>query len=264
MNESSIEDILTRYSLFMRNKIMDSSLRTYVHELKKYLKSMDGNSLNGKHAQAYIDKQIHDGVAPSSINLRANVIMSYFKWNGKAVELDRPDVMTKRPEYLKKEEVLKTIDSCQTVLEKTLIIMLYDTAVRVSELLNLKLNNIDWSMKTILVTRKGGRQTEVNVSDKAIDQLRRWLSLRSSGSDEVFPSLKYGDAWRIIRDIGKRAEISNVHPHIFRHSRAIHMLRDGVPINVVSQHLGHKSIKTTIDVYGQFDVQDIREQLSTW
>ena len=255
---------LQQYADHMKGKISDSSLGIYIFGLRKYLASADGNVLSPDFAQRYVDSLEKLGKSPSTISVRAHAIMSYLRWNKVIVRLDSPTILVKKPEYLKLPEIERAIVFCRTQLERTLVIVLFDTAVRISELLGLRLSDIDWENKIITVIRKGHRVTEVNVSDKAMVELKKWLGIRRGESDRVFLDISYYDAWTIIKNIGKRAGISNMHPHIFRHSRAIQMLRAGVPINIVSQHLGHKSIKTTIDIYGNFTTPDVREQLAPW
>ncbi|KKK84212.1 hypothetical protein LCGC14_2785600, partial [marine sediment metagenome] len=150
-----------------------------------------------------------------------------------------------------------------TVLEETLIIVLFDTAVRISELLGTELSDINWTDKFISVIRKGGRREEVNISDKALEALSNWLDVRESDSKMVFMDLSYYNAWSILRAVGKRAGIK-VHPHIFRHSRAIHMLMNGAELHTVKEHLGHANIATTINIYGRFKAVHLKELVPAW
>jgi integrase len=255
---------LEQYMDYMQGRVSDSTLLQYAYDLKRYFRQTDGNSMTPEFAQRYVDGLTKEGKAPSTVSSRAHAIMSFFRWKKMDVRLDCPSIHVKMPSYLKPREIQVVIKACTTQLEVTLVVMLYDTAVRISELLNLLLEDVDWDNKTITVVRKGGRQTEVNVSDKALVELKRWLAVRKGSSEKVFLDLDYYTAWGIIKRIGKRAGIDTIHPHIFRHSRAIQMLRAGTPMNVVSQHLGHKSIKTTIDIYGQFMTPDLREQIAPW
>lgn len=254
---------LSQFTQDMQGKVSDSTLRVYGHALRQFFSKIDGSALTPALAQSYIDALTKSGKSPSTVGLRAYAIMSFFRWKKMEVHLDCPPIAVKKPEYLKRPEINKAISACRAQLEKTIIYMLYDTAIRISELLNLTIDNIDWDYKIITVIRKGGRETEVNVSDKALRELKAWLDIRQSSSSRVFLDLDYYTAWGIVKNIGKRAGLK-LHPHIFRHSRAIQLLRDGVPINVVSQHLGHKSIRTTIDIYGQFMTLDLKEQLAPW
>lgn len=260
---SSIKE-LSQFTEYMQGRVSDSTLRVYVHALKLFFTSMDGSILTPELAQGYVDSLTKLGKSPSTVGLRAHAIMSFFKWKKMDVHLDCPSIKTRKPEYLKVHEVYKAIKACRTQLERTIVVMLFDTAVRISELLNLTIDDIDWQNKTISVVVKGGREAEINVSDKALKELKDWLSVRQGTSKRVFLDLDYYTAWRIVKNIGKRAGITNIHPHIFRHSRAISMLKSGVQPYIVQQHLVHKSIATTLDIYGAFLAADLREEIPKW
>lgn len=255
---------LSQFVTYMQSRVGESTLHMYVHALNHFLASINGSALTPELAQEYLDSLTKSGKSPSTVGLRAHAIMNYFKYKKMDVHLDCPSIRVKRPEYLKPPEVSRVIKACRTQLEKTIVVMLYDTAVRISELLNLTVDDIDWQNKTITVVRKGGRVTEVNVSDKALEELKNWLSARQGASKRVFLDLDYYTVWGIVKDVGKRAGFPNVHPHIFRHSRAINMLKSGAKPYVVQQHLAHVSITTTMNIYGMFLASDLREEIPEW
>jgi len=259
---SSKQDI-KQFAEDLQGKVSDSTLRMYVYSLNIFFDGLNGNMITPEIAQAYLDALTRSGKSPSTVSLRAHAIMRFFKWKKMNVHLECPPIRMKKPEYLKPDEVSRVIMACQTNLEKTIVVMLYDTAVRISELLNLTVNDIDWYHKTITVVRKGGWSQEVNVSALAMDEVRKWLSIRQSKSEKVFLDLDYYAAWSMIKKIGKRAGVP-IHPHIFRHSRAISMLKSGAKPYVVKQHLGHRSISTTLDIYGAFMAADLREEIPEW
>ncbi len=256
--------ILSQYSEYMHGRVRDSTLQAYIYSIRQLLLSMNGSSLTPEFAQKYVDSLAKTDLSPNTIALRAHAIMSFFRWKNVKVQLDLPSITYKKPEYLKIEQIEEAIGACRTQLEKTIIVMLYDTAVRISELLNLEVDNIDWESKTITVIRKGGRETDVNVSDKALKELKAWMNMRQSNSKKVFLDLDYYTTWSMVKDIGRKVGIPNMHPHIFRHSRAIHLLKAGVKPFVVQQHLGHKSISTTLDIYGMFLAADLRGEIPEW
>lgn len=260
---NNIKD-LDQFAVYMSSRVSPATLRIYLAALKQFSAGMDGHVLTPELAQDYLDSLTKSGKSPSTVGLRAHAIMGYFKYKKMDVHLDCPSVKVKKPEYLKPPEVGKVIRACRTQLERTVVVMLYDTAVRISELLSLITDNIDWQAKTINVVRKGGRETEVNVSDKALKELRKWLSARRSTSKRVFLDLDYYTIWGVIKKIGERAGFSNIHPHIFRHSRAINMLKSGAKPYVVQQHLAHASITTTMNIYGMFMASDLREDIPEW
>ena len=254
---------LAKFEEYLINRVSPNTVRVYVYALECWFRSLNGNKPSQESAQAYIDKLSRAGKSASTANLRALAIMRYFRWKGKPITLDCPTVRIGEIKYLVLEQVEKLLAVSSTVLEEALITILFDTAIRISELLNLELDDVDWSNKLISVVRKGGRREEVNISDKALETLNTWLDARESESKKVFMDLAYYDAWEIIRNNGKRAGIK-VTPHIFRHSRAIHMLMNGADIRTVKDHLGHKNIATTINIYGRFMAIHLKELVPTW
>jgi len=104
---------------------------------------------------------------------------------------------------------------------------------------------------------------EVNISSKGLAALEEWLDARNSRSKKVFMGLSYYDAWVMIKAVGRRAGIP-LHPHIFRHSRAVQMLMNGAELHTVQQHLGHKSITTTANLYGRFKAVHLKELVPAW
>lgn len=263
MDSAKKAQTLSEYREYIAGRVSPLTAKVYVEAVSALFKHMNGDLLTPKLAQGYIDTITKSGLSPSTVNLRANAIMSLFRWKGVKLHLDCPSVKIKPPEYLKAPELEKVIASCQTQLEKTLVVVLYDSAVRISELLNIDIDAIEWKLKTITVKRKGGRIQDVNVTDKGMLELKNWMKTRRTSSSRVFGDLTYYHTWIILKDVGKRAGVK-VHPHIFRHSRAIAMLKAGVKPYIVQQHLGHKSITTTMDIYGMFMAQDLRAEIPEW
>jgi len=242
------------------------TVRVYTHAVTHYLASLDGNVQSRRTAQTYLDSLTANGKSPSTVALRAHAITAWFAYKGESVSLNSPTIRLGEPKYLVYDDVLRLLANCETLLEKVLITMLFDTAVRISELLNLETRLIDHENNTITVVRKGGRRSEINMSNKAVVVLDEWLArLQASNirSDRVFPGVSYWMAWFTVKRAGMRCGLT-VTPHVLRHSRAIQMLKSGAHLYVVSQHLGHKSISTTADIYGQFAAADLRPLIPKW
>jgi len=231
----------------------------------KYVRQSTNNGhFNESTAQEYLNALVKAGKAPSTVSVSGHAIRKYLKWKGyDNVKLDMPSIRFREPRYVAINDVEKILSACRTPLETVLITLLFDTGARVSEILNLTLDDIDWSTGIITVTRKGGRRDDVNINDKSVEVLREWLKSRKFSSKRVFGDLDYYTTWRLVKTIGKRVGI-NLYPHIFRHSRAVHLLKNKTPINVVSQHLGHRNIGTTINIYGRFTAIDLKEHLAEW
>ena len=253
---------LALFESYLLDHVSPGTTRVYMDALRHWFASLNGTGASPKAAQAYIDTMAKRKSA-STVSLRAHAIMRYLRWKNIQVRLDCPTIRMGEPEYLTMPQIDKVLAACTTVLEQTLVTVLFDSAVRISELLNIGLDNIDWEDGFISVMRKGGRKEEVNISTKALTALEEWLDARSSKSKKVFMGLSYYDAWIMIKAVGKRAGIP-LHPHALRHSRAIMMLKSGTPPHIVQRHLGHASIATTMNIYGRLRAVDIKESIPTW
>lgn len=258
---------LEQFSSYLEKRLGEKSVKMYVYALGRWFNTMNGAVLVPQAAQEYIDS-LGERLAPSTVGWHAHAIMRYFRWKGIHVKLDCPTVRLKEPEYLSVDDVKRVINSCRTLLEMVLVVVLFDTAVRISELLNLKMHDIDWDSGFLTVRRKGGRVNLVNISPKALTVLMEWVNKRivkpnDPAGEYVLLGLGYQDAWRMIRKVGVRAKI-NVHPHVFRHSRAIQLLMEDVELNVVKDHLGHVNIATTANIYGRLKAVDVKKKLKDW
>ena len=260
------QNILREFTTYLDARCRPGTSKVYTHALGLWFAYLNDNEPSQQSAQSYINHLLKQKLSPSTINLRGNAIRRWFKSKGMKVELDFPtSIQYKEPEYLEIEEVEKLITVCKTPLERTLVMVLFDTAVRISELLNLRVKDIDWRRKLISVTRKGGHQEWVNIGDKGLQALRFWLDNRGFDTEKVFGGLDYYSAWQLTKNLGKRSGVKvNIHPHIFRHSRAIFMRMNGAELADVQQHLGHKSITTTANIYGRFKAVDLKNRIPKW
>ena len=254
---------LRKFETYLKGRARPGTVRVYIYALRAFLSGMNGNKPSRDTAQTYIDNLTIAGKSASTVSTRAHAIMRWFKWRETRIYLDCPTIRVGEPKYLTMPQFAKVLAGCTTALEKVLVTVLFDTAVRVSELLNLTTDDINRDVKLISVVRKGGRREEVNISDKALKELDAWLEMRKSSSKRVFLDYTYYDAWSVIRNIGKRVGM-DLHPHLFRHSRAIQMIMSGASLHIVQTHLGHRSITTTVDIYGRFRAVDIKENIPGW
>lgn len=259
---SSLQD----FESYLKVRCRPGTAKVYMHALRLWFLYLNGGQPSKKTAQSYIELLIEKKLSSSTVNLRAHAIRRWFKWRGKSIELDYPtSSYYKEPEYLEIDEVEKVIAACRTPLERALVILLFDTGVRISELLGIDVDDVDWKRKLICVVRKGGGESFVNVSDKGLQALKQWLDSRQFNTQKVFGSIEYYPTWRLLKSIGKRSGLdANVHPHIFRHSRAIFMLMNDAELYDVQQHLGHKSITTTANIYGKFKAVHLKGRIPSW
>jgi site-specific recombinase XerD len=167
--------------------------------------------------------------------------------------------------------ILKTPDTTTRIgrRNRALLILMYDSAARVQEIANLRVVDIDLGSKpTAFLQGKGGCARRVPLQEKTATILRSYLlefhGKSPAGDRPLFPVVREGVLKRMTEDnvrklvtsYGKLAASkcpsvpNRVHPHMFRHSRAMHLYQHGAPLELISQWLGHKQLSTTM-IYAQ-------------
>ena len=157
--------------------------------------------------------------------------------------------------------------------DKAMFELLYSSGLRVSELVGLKLNNIDYEENLIRCIGKGNKERIVPVGDTAIHYLKTYIktarfymqNIKGSKSTDFCFLNKNGSNltrqgfWKILKKYEKEFNISKrIYPHLFRHSYATHMLERGADLRVVQELLGHSSISTT-EIYTNINKKFIKD-----
>lgn len=157
-------------------------------------------------------------------------------------------------DYLTEEEFKKLLDEIDTSTKKgrrnlVVIVLLYDTAARASEIINLKIENINFEEKYVILDGKGKKERIVPIMNKTIELLKTFLKENNVKNGYLFQN-KNGNSMssHFIEDLMYKYTSKfnkNVTPHTLRHTRAIHLLSAGVPLIYLRDLLGHESITTT-------------------
>ena len=194
-------------------------------------------------------------------NIRRN-LSSFFSW------LEAEDYIIKSPirrihkirtgskvkETLSEECIEKLRDSCLHIRDLAMIDLLYSTGIRVGELVNLNIGDINFEERECIVYGKGNKQRKVYFDAKAKVHLKRYLEQRKDYSealfvtlDSPFERLKISGVEIRLRKLGRLALLDQrVHPHKFRRSMATRAIDKGMPIEQVQKLLGHQQIDTTM------------------
>jgi len=178
------------------------------------------------------------------------------------------------PVYVKEDDAARLISSLDTATEdwKTLnasmlIGIFYATGMRLSELLNLKEQQIDFARKQIKVLGKGNKERIIPVSADLLDQIKEYQEQKAKNSLEnnvllvtekgrkLYP--KY--AWLLVNDyLGRTSTLDKKSPHVLRHSFATHLMNNGADLNAVKELLGHSSLAAT-QVYTHNTIGKLKE-----
>lgn len=151
------------------------------------------------------------------------------------------------------EEREKMFRSCTNLRDKAMLEFLYSTAVRVSELSRLNIEDIRFASKELIVFGKGSKERRVYLNDRASMYIKEYLSSRNDDNPALFVGLSKphnrmtkAGIEDVIRRIGRRASVKNAHPHRFRRTAATNALNRGMPVQEVAELLGHAKLETTM------------------
>ncbi len=253
--------------MFLVSKMVEGksskTVEQYSYELKQLLGYLnkDVANITDDEVFGYIAKyKSVRKVSNQTLENKRLVYSSFFSWlhnRGKIVKNPMLSISTIKCEQRIKqpfsdEERQRIFDACLDNREKALVEFLYSTCVRVGELVQLNKNDIDFREKELIVYGKGNKERTVYLNAKASMYLKRYLDLRGDNSDALFASQRIpndritkGAVEAILKRIGKRAGVENVHPHRFRRTGATNALNKGMSLQEVSIMLGHVKLDTT-------------------
>ena len=193
-------------------------------------------------------------------NVRRN-ISSFFSW------LEEEDYILKSPmrriHKIKTKTVVKSVisdegieklrDNCNEKRDLAIIDLLYSTGIRVGELVNLNIDDIDLEGRECIVYGKGDKERRVYFDAKAKLHLQNYIESRVDNNPALFVTLdapydriKISGVEIRIRELGRKLDIEKIHPHKFRRTMATRAIDKGMPIEQVQKILGHSQIDTTM------------------
>ena len=193
-------------------------------------------------------------------NIRRNV-SSFFSW------LEEEDYILKSPmrriHKIKTKKVVKGIisdesiekmrDQCTEIRDLAMIDLLYSTGIRVGELVNLNIENVDLEQRECVVYGKGDKERKVYFDARTKLHLQLYLQSRSDDNRALFVTLdkpharlKISGVEIRLRKLGRKLNMERIHPHKFRRTMATRAIDKGMPIEQVQKLLGHQQIDTTM------------------
>ncbi|MDB4849277.1 site-specific tyrosine recombinase XerD [Gammaproteobacteria bacterium] len=272
-------------SLYIEKGLSNNTVSSYRNDIKSFLLWIDKNSfnplsINDSDANNYISKLFRDGLKSSSVNRKISSIKSFYTFlQKKKIIMKSPIadiVMPKQEKYLpismSEEEVERLLNSPDLNIEierrdKAIIELLYATGMRISELTNLKLTDIDINRSVLKVFGKGSKERLVPFGEKAAESISLYLKDRKDlKSKEIFLSnrgtkISRGAFWQRIKIYIKRENLKiSISPHTLRHAFATHLLNRGADLRSVQILLGHSDLSTT-QIYTHIAKQRLGEIL---
>ena len=251
------------------------TIKGYNDEINKFMIYCNEHNLNYKKLSnddireylKYLDTLKY---RKTSISRNLSSLRTFYKYlvnesivdNNPFKNISNPKKDKKLPNFLNYEEIMQIFDTIDTstplgLRNRCVVEVLYDTGVRVSELVNIKIKDIDFSEKTISIVGKGSKQRIVYFGDYLYDVLKDYINsarnilLDKNNTEELILNSRGNKITtrgieKIIDDIVNKASLKHkISPHVLRHTFATHMLNGGSDIKTIQQLLGHESLSTT-------------------
>ena len=263
----------------------------YMRDLRLLMKSLQLKSdeellqVSRQQLIAYLVRLKQEGRAASTVARKLASIKAFYRFltaeryirRNPAEVLEAASRGLHLPKVLSVQEVERLLDepnlgTLDGYRDKTMLELLYATGMRVSELVNVPVKNVDMKMQYVIVMGKGSKERMLPLGRTALHYLEHYLSVvrpqllhgKPDAAAELFVTGWGGPMTRerfyeIIVAYGKSAGISKrVTPHMLRHSFATHLLNNGTDLRIVQELLGHADISTT-QIYTHLDVERLRE-----
>ena len=256
--------------LLVDKGLSNNTVKAYEADISSFFQWLDNKDLKYKnlqedHINQYISFLFQRKMRSSSVNRKISSIKSFYIFlvkrnfvkNSPLNDLVTPKQEKYLPESMSEAEVDKLLNSPDVSnkienRDKAMIEMLYATGMRISELVNLKITDVDMKRCVVKVFGKGSKERLVPFGETALDSLRSYLNEREqSSSKEIFLSNRGKKMtrvafWQRVKVYLIRENLKNsISPHTLRHAFATHLLNRGADLRSVQLLLGHSDLSTT-------------------
>lgn len=285
-----MEQAINEFITYLHNvkKASANTEQSYKRDLKKldlYLAANNVNdvsNVNDRILKAYIEELTESGAKPSTISRSIASIKAFFHYQyaqekiakDPSLLLKAPKIEKKFPEILTTDEVVKLLeqpkgDTPKDIRDKAMLELLYATGIRVTELINLEVDDVNLKMSYLLCS-EGSKERIIPFGAAAKEALARYLkSGREAMVSDRSSKLLFANCsgqhmsrqgfWKLIKYYAKKAGIdADITPHTLRHSFAAHLVENGADLRSVQEMLGHSDISTT-QIYASMNHNHIRE-----
>ena len=249
-----------------------NTIKTYRNEFMQLLLVLKSHSVDDCDAEKirsymlYCTKTLQ--LSENSLHSRLNALKFYFEQvlhrEKFFYEIPRPKKPSKLPKIINNKDIKKLLDKTENLKHNTMLKLCYGMGLRVSEIVNLKISDIDSKNMQVFIERaKGKKDRYVNLPESILEQLRRYF--REEKPKYYLFEGQYGGKYsirsvqQIFKNALKKANIIKpVGIHSLRHSFATHLLESGTDIRFIQELLGHNDIKTTL-IYTQVSNNSVRK-----
>ncbi|MBE6151847.1 MAG: site-specific tyrosine recombinase XerD [Firmicutes bacterium] len=285
----SYDDILNDFCNYLKidKKYSNLTIESYKNEILKYInffKNKNQNLNNIKHddIRNYLNYLKQEDISDRTLAHNVSVIKSFYKFLliEKYIDinpsefLELPKLKKQLPTTLSKEEVETLLDidlkDNYSYRNKAMLELMYATGLRVSELVNLRINDIDFDNCFVRTMGKGSKERIIPINDYSIYYIKKYIlefrnqMMKTDYHDYIFVN-NHGKVmtrqgfFKIIKALAKQKQIQTpLSPHTLRHSFATHLLDYGADLRSIQEMLGHSNLSTT-QIYTHVSSQHLKE-----
>ena len=276
MNTSKIVDIFVNY-LANQKGYSQHTITAYSKDVRDFfvfykiytnVERLNIAEIDRVGIRHYLGKLFEDGLTSATVARKLSSIKVLFKYlinqnqieSNPAALIQTPKTKKSIPEVLSEQEVKEIFDNIDETdfygsRNKAIIELFYSTGVRLSELVKIDKNAIDFDKKEIKIKGKGNKERIVLMGEKAHQSIKNYLRIRKDEFGSTHPALFISNRNKrlstsmvqvIVKEaLSKVSEKRHLSPHILRHSFATHLIDNGAEITAVKELLGHESLSTT-------------------
>lgn len=287
------QEIVERYQDYLQNEkqYSENTVVSYMNDINSLLNFLNNEDLgelryaSNRIAKFYI-AYLHSNYDPKSIRRKISSVKTLFAWllddgivkDNPFKNVVLPKVSKHLPKFIYEDEMIDFLNNIDTskpigLRNKTIFELLYGCGLRVSELTNIKINEIDFVKQELKVMGKGSVERIVPIHNLAVNTIKKYLlearpvlKVRNEiDNNHVFlnhhgnPLTARGVRDILTREISRQSSTLKVSPHSFRHSFATHLLNNGVDLRIVQELLGHVSLSTT-QIYTKISKEKLQEE----
>jgi len=275
--------------LIIDKKYSENTIKSYKNDLKKfenYIKKQI-NNINENDIKNYIKYLNKENDDTKTISHNISTLRSFYKFlliekkvkNNPMEYIELPKIRKTLPKTLSIEEIDKLLDiklkDAFSYRNKAMLELMYSSGLRVSELVNVNIHDIDTSNCIIRIMGKGSKERIVPLGDYAINYLELYLKeyreklVKKEMNDYLFlnnhgKKMTRQGFFKILKQLAKEKNIkTEFSPHTLRHSFATHLLNGGADLRSIQEMLGHESISTT-QIYTHVSKEKLKENYNNF
>lgn len=264
------EEFLEKLRVELRiSKNSDYTLRNYI----SYNKSLIGftgknpTDMTEDDVKLYISEKLSESASSSIILFLSAIKYAYLNLLKKDITagIKRPRKEKRLPTVLTKEEIRKLLNVLDTKKSKLIVSLMYACGMRVSEILNLKIDDLNFEEGTGNIRQGKGKKDRIfNIPKTLANELKAHIESQGKKKEEFLFSgpngrLSSRNIQKIVSNGAKRAGIKKeVHPHTLRHSFATHLIENNIDIRKIQELLGHSDLSTT-QIYTHISREELKK-----